>query len=315
MKRLYFPHTAIAPDLAAALYAALGPTTLLHPLREAVSGRTSELAEARQVELMFPARGDGEDLMTAMASFRHWAAEHAGSDLSGLVGRGEAVPFFGADAPSRIAAEIKDGLETREGAARGERLQRARLLLLLAEEFDAHHSELASDLKACADEERRMLEELKGDDDALAETVGLPATAAAAPVMHMLAPRVAAWAQLALATADAWNTDPPALLLTGCREVLDHVSDSSAAEILLDGHPVSPDSEGLRTWLGDPQGPPPGDETPPTAPSIRLTLVRLNGPGLLGWLREMAGAGSGVAPGPDGDLSAHAVLVGMVEQG
>ena len=78
MKRLLFPHTAIAPGLAAALYAALGPTTLLHPLREAVPGRTSELAEDRQIELIFPAPGDGEDLMSALASFRHWVAEHAG---------------------------------------------------------------------------------------------------------------------------------------------------------------------------------------------------------------------------------------------
>ncbi len=315
MKRLFFPHTAITPALAAALHAVLGPTTLLHPLREAVSGRTAELAEDRQIELIFPARGDGEDLMTAMASFRHWAAGHAGSDLSGLVGRGEAVPFFGADAPSQIIAEIKGGLEPRGEAASGERLQRARLLLLLAEEFDARQSELASDLMACADEERRILEELKGDDDALAETVGPPATIAAAPVMHMLAPRVAAWAQLALATADAWAADPPVLLLAVCREVLDHISDSSSAEFLLERHPVSPTSEGLRAWLADPRGLPPADETPVSAPSIRLTLVRLNGQGLRGWLRGMAGVGSGAVPDPGDDPSAHAVLAGMVERG
>ena len=315
MKRLFFPYTAMAPELAAALNAALGPTTLLHPLPEAVADRTSGLAEARQIELIFPAREDGEDLMTAMASFRRWAAERAGTDLSGLVIRGEAVPFFGADASSRIAAEIRKGAAVTAGTAHAERLQRARLLLLLAEEFDTRHRELASDLRACENQERRMLEALKGEGDPLAGSTGQAAATAAVPVMHMLAARLAAWAQLALALADQWAADRPALFLTDCREVLDHVCDQTAAEMLLDGHPVSPAAGELSAWLAAPQSPPPVAETPSAVPSIRLSLVRLTDRGMFAWLRGMAGAGVDAAPDPDRDASADSVLVGMVARG
>ncbi len=314
MKRLFFPHTAIAPDLAAALHAALGPTTLLHPLPEAVAERTAELAEALWVELIFPSKGDGGALMAAMAAYRRWATEHAGNDLSGLAGRGETIPFFGADAASRIAAEIRSGSGVTAAGAHEERFQRARLLLLLAEEFETHHSEIAADLSACEFKERQMLEALKGEDDAFPGGAAPLSTTAAAPGIHMLAARVAAWAQLALAAADLWAAVPPALFLTDCREVLDHVADSSAAEILLDHHPVSSASEGLRAWLTAPQGPPPAAEKSAATPSIGLTLVRLYGRGAFGWLQGLAGAGSGDAAQSEPDPCANAVLVGMVER-
>ena len=313
MNTLFFPHTAIAPDLATALHAALGPTTLLHPLPEAVTDRTAALADARQVELVFPFQGDGDTLMAAMAAFRDWAVEHAGNDLSGLVGRGAPIPFYGADATSRIVAEIKAGRGEPAENERKARLQRARLLLLLAEDFETRHSELADDLSAFEADERQMLEELKGDDDALPGAAGPSSTTAPAPVMHMLAARVAAWAQLALAATDLWTADPPALFLTDCREVLDYITDQTAAETLLDRHPVSSSSDGLRAWLAAPQGPPPAAESSVT-PAIRLTLVRLTGREVFGWLRGLAGVGSGGATDPDSGPSANAVLLGMIAQ-
>ncbi len=315
MKRLFFPHTAMGPGLAAALHTALGPTTLLHPLPEAVADRTAELAEARQVELLFPLRGDGDALTTAMASFRLWAAEHAGNDLPGLVGRGGPIPFFDAEATSRITAEIKSGRGAATEAARGERMRRARLLLILAEEFESRHSELADDMSAFELKERRMLEELKGEDEASAITVGPSSAGAAAPVVHMLSARVTAWAQLALAAADWWSADPSVLFLTDCREVLDHVTERTTPETVLERYPVASASAGLRAWLADPQGPPPAEETSAATATIGLTLVRLSGQDTFGWLRGLAGARPGATTDPDCDPSAHAVYVGLVEQG
>ncbi len=313
MKRVFFPHTMITPVLAEALQAALGPMTLYHPLPEAVDAQTAKLAEAQQIELAFPCPEDGGRLVAAIASFRSWAAAHGGRDLAGLMGRGAEPPFFGADATSRIVAEIKSGHRAPTAETTTERLHRSRLLLMLAQELDARRSELTADWRSLEAQERRMLEELKGEDKAVTGGIGAVAPSAAPAPLHMLTARIGAWAQLALQSEDWGGTSPAALFLTDSAEVLDYVTELSAADPLLSRHPVSAASERLRAWLADPQGSPPMTATPPPAtPALHLTLVRLPGMDTPGWLRRLAGLSSTDIPGPDRHATAEGVFVGSV---
>ena len=314
MKRLFFPHTMIAPELAEALHVALGPTTLFHPLPAVVDAQTGDLAEARKIDLVFPCAEDGGALAVAIASFRDWAAEHAGRDLAGRMGRGAEIPFFGEDAASRIAAEIKAGAGADDASAAAERLLQARLLLVLAQEHDASRSELTADLCGLEAQERRMLEELKGDDDAFAGAVGALPPTAAPPTLHMPAARIGAWAQLALAAEDFWRAASTALFLTDSAEVMDHVTDLLETEPLLRDYPVAAAAEELQTWLADLQAPLPAAEKASAAPVFRLTLVRLPGMDTSEWLGRLAGPSSRDASGPDSKAAAEGVLVGLVER-
>ncbi len=314
MKRLFFPHTMIASDLAEALHAALGPTTLFHPLPAAVDVQSGKLAAAQKIDLVFPCAEDGGALAAVIASFRDWAAEHAGRDLAGRMGRGAEIPFFGEDATSRIAAEIKAGAGADAASTAAAGLLQARLLLMLAQEHDAHRSELTADLRWLETQERRMLEELKGDDDALMGEMGASPVTAVPPTLHMPAARIGAWAQLALAAEDFWRTAPAVLFLTDSAEVMDHVTEQFTAEPLLRRYAVAAATDELQTWLVDPKGPPPVAEKAAVAPALRLTLVRLTGMDAPEWLGRLTGKSWRDASEPDPDAAAEGVLVGMVEQ-
>jgi hypothetical protein len=319
MKRLWFPYTSIEPGLAEALQASLGPLTLFHPLPEAVNEQTQKLAQAQVIELVLPCAGDAPRLMGTLEDFRTWAAEHAGQDLSGLLGQGPGIPFFDAETTARIAAEARTGAVKAVETTPAERLQRARLLLLLAQELDASDRELAADLRHLETQERRMLEALKGED--AIETAlggeGTLARPAATPPLHMLVPRIGAWAQLVLQAQVFWDANPQVLCLTDSPDVWAHVTEQVEAEPLLSEHGLTSASEDLAAWLTDPRGQPPLASTvppPATTPPLWLTVCRLPQVSPREWLRQQGGVK--LSPRPSDRASeSSGVLVGHVMPG
>ena len=316
MKPVFFPHTSIEPALAAALNACLGPVTLFHPLVEA-AGHLAVLAEARQIELVLPCPDGADRLLAALDGFKRWASEHAGQDLAGLMRQHPEIPFFDTHATSRIAAEVKSaGLAPGETTAE-DRLHRARLLLLMAQEFDVSRRELETDFRRLEVQERRMLAMLKGEaaDAAGGETGASPA-GAERPPLHMPRARTAAWARLALQAEAFWRANTDILFLTASMDVLDHVRAQAAAEPLLSGHIAAGGSDDLQAWLADPQGPPPINAAPAmnsTASPVGLTLFRLPGRQPQEWLRQLAGEGAAVPVETLRRASARGALAGHAE--
>lgn len=317
MKRLFFPHTQIEPILAEALQTSLGPVTLFHPLPEAVGDRTDKLSRAGRIELVHPCPGDGATLEMALQAYKCWAAEHEGQDLAGRMRAGSEIPFFDPDASARIAAEVKSGGTVPMEVTDDERLQRARLLLIMAQELDTRHRELAVDFQGLEVQERRMLEMLKGEaetDAGLAELVTGSAVANSPP-LHMLRARLTAWALLALQAEDFWDTNPEICFLTDSADVLDHITEHAEAENLLDRHLMPPGSEGFRAWLANPQGQPPSAETEVpasmTAP-VSMTLVRLPALAPRDWLRQLAGPSLSAPVTSNRRAESDGVLVGLV---
>jgi hypothetical protein len=320
MKRVLFPHTSIAPAMAAALHAGLGPVTLFHPLAEA-AGQLAALMQTQQIELVYPCPDDADMLLAAYEGFKRWASEHAGQDLAGLMRQGPAIPFFETDATARIAAEIRSaGVAPAEATAK-DHLYRARLLLLMAQELDASRQELEADFQRLAAQESRMLAMLKGetavvDDAALGEAGASMAPAGRIP-LHMPTERIAAWAQLALQAKAFWRADSEIIFLTESMDVLAHIREQVEAESLLNEHIVAPGSDELCAWLVDPHDPPPmtaASTVDSTTVSIGLTVCRLPGLETREWLRQLAGD---VAAAP-GELSPRSptkgILVGHVER-
>ena len=311
MKTIYFPQTHIEPALAEVLPAGFGRLTLLHPSQEALDAQTAALAETNRCELVFPCREDAAAPGETIEALRRWAAEHAGQDLAGLLRRAPDIPFFDADASARIATEVKSGgAASSLTASSAQRLARARLLLVMAQEFDRSHHELASDFQRLEAQERRMMASLKGESEALdtAEQGSGQHAETTAP-LYMLAERLEAWAHLALAAEDVWAHDPVVWFLTDNRGVLEQVADQAEAEIFLDSRLSRSAFEGLRAWLSDPQGPPPTVEPPgpSTSPALQLTLVGLPRLSRDRWLLRLAGA----APVNDADTDRPAPVLGV----
>ncbi len=323
MKTLCFPQTLMEPVLAEVLPAGFGPLTLLHPSREALDDQTAVLAEAHQIELIFPG---GEDAAVAAApgetieTLRRWAAENAGQDLTGLLRRAPDIPFFDADASARIAAEIKSDRSASPAATSAQRLQRARLLLVMAQELDRSHRELATDFQRLEAQERRMMALLKGESatPGIGEPGYGPRPTATAP-LHMLAARVEAWAQLALTAEDVWSPDPVVWFLTGSLEVLAYIQDQAEANVLLDRRLSRDALEGLNAWLCDPQSLPPTMAAPAesagkspglsASPALHLTLIDLPGLSRDRWLRRLAGAAPANEAVPDRPAPAARVRI------
>ncbi|MBL0714509.1 MAG: hypothetical protein JJV98_12495 [Desulfosarcina sp.] len=313
MKTLFFPQTLIEPALAEALQAIFGPVTLLHPSPEAVAEQTAALVKAHLIELVFPCRGDGAALGAAIASFKRWASDHSGEDLAGLMRQGRKSPFFGEDATARIVAEVKAGRAAAPKATAAERLHRARLLLMMAQELDLHRRELATDFQRLEAQERRMIDVLKGEeksDAAIRDRPRLSTPATTSP-LHMLPERIWAWAQLATQAEDFWEQNPEACFLTDDADVLAHITDQEEADTLLTRHPVPHGSEALRAWIADPRGQPPMLESPPPQP-LRLTLMRLPQPSPFEWVRRLAGNTPTDPTAPDQTGKFNGVLVGHV---
>ncbi len=317
MKCVFFPHTSIAPALATALHAGLGPVTLFHPLVEAAGELAGSMHE-EQIELVFPCPDDADLLLAAYEGFKRWASEHAGQDLAGLMRQGPAIPFFDTDATARIAAEIRSAGVAPPEAKTKEHLYRARLLLLMARELDASRWELEADFQRLEVQERRMLAMLKGEAaaaDAVGE-IGSPMAGAGRTPLHRPAVRIAAWAQLALQAQAFWRADADFIFLTESMDVLEHVKEEVAAECLLNKYIVAPGSDDLGAWLADPLDQPPlsaAASVDATTASVGLTVYRLPGLETDQWLRQLAGEAVAASGEMFGRSSASGVLVGHVE--
>ena len=318
MKTIYFPQTLIEPALAEVLPAGFGPLNLLHPSQEALDEQTAALAETNRCELVFPCREDAAAPGETIEALRRWAAERAGQDLTGLLRHTPDIPFFDADASARIAAEIKTGRSASPAATSARRLQRARLLLIMAQEHDRSQYELMTDFQRLEAQERRMMASLRGESEAPgAGEPGSGLRPETTTPIYMLAERLEAWAQLALAAEDVWAQDPVVWFLTDNRGVLEHVTDQVEAEILLESRLSRGALEGLRVWLSDPQGPPPAVEAPGASTSrvLQLTLIGLPRFSRNRWLRWLAGdtslnASTADRPVPASDVRiAYAALV------
>jgi hypothetical protein len=318
MKRVFFPHTSIGPDLATALHASLGPLTLFHPLAEA-AGELVALKQTQQIELVLPCPQDADTLLAAYEGFKRWASEHVGQDLAGLMRQGAAVPFFEADATARIAAEIRSAGAAPPEAAAEDHLYRARLLLLMAQELDANRRELEADFQRLEDQERRMLAMLKGEAataDTIATQIGSSMARAGHLPFHMPTERITAWAQMALQAGAFWRADAENLFLTENMDVLAHVMERGESEPLLDKHIVASGSDELGAWLAEPHDqPPPVAASPSDSPtaSVRLTVCRLPGIETREWLRQLAGQGAVPSDEALRRSSDGGVLVGHVE--
>lgn len=294
MKPIFFPHTSIDPALAAALSAIFGPVTLFNPLAEA-TGQLAALEQARQIELVLPCPDEADMLVAAHEGFKSWAREHKGQDLAALLQQSPVIPFFDANAAARIAAEIRSPAKAPAETTDEDRLQRACLLLLMAQELDARRRELESDFNRLESQERRMLAMLKGEvevDDATGVESGERSSGAGGSSLHMASARITAWARLALEADAFWRENTETIFLTASPDVYANVRDQVETDDVLAEHLVLPGSDRLSAWLADPQGPPPTSAVPApntTPPAFALTVVRLPRLGPLQWLRRLAG--------------------------
>ena len=161
-----------------------------------------------------------------------------------------------------------------------------------------------------------MMALLKGEADAPGvDKHGAGMTPETAPPLYMLAERLEAWAQLALAAEDVWTQDPVVWFLTNNREVLAHIMDQAEAEILLDSRLSRGALASLEAWLSEPQGLPPTVELPEESPGpstsldLQLTLIGLPRVSRDRWLQWLAGNAPLNASAADRPLSASSVWI------
>lgn len=216
---LYFPFTYINDAVAGSLIQSLGRIALLRPSEDALPPDMARWRD-RGLEIRVPVSADGDRLAAVVREYRQWAELHEGMDLAALgemASRGapDDEPLHG------IVSELRRRQGGEVPAPDPDRLFQDRLFLALAQDFDWRQAELTEGLAKAGDSGRRLLAELRGEEDAdeLAaldlEGIRLPRVPDD-PGAHLTRRRLEAWGGLLRESGDF-----PSILVTDSPAVMD----------------------------------------------------------------------------------------------
>jgi len=241
LNAVLFPFSWISPAQLSALEALSIRPVVLTPSEGKITPDLLKWQAAGRIEILVPLRGDDDRLGRFLREYRSWADAHRGTDISlARILEGE-IPFFDDSHVARIRSEIRRGRSgAGEGAGPDQRLTRARLFLLMAQEYDRQSREIEQDLENLQGLESAMFTELH-EGRRPPGFKGLDASAAAFdPGRFMTEERIRAWGRLYLASGPAETA--AGMFVTPSRAVLEAVLEAA------------PDPETVRSAVVDAGG-------------------------------------------------------------
>jgi hypothetical protein len=216
----------------------LGVLAVYAPLPEQVPETMRRFAAQGLLDLRTPGSLDAGRLALALDQFRQWADMHRGSiaDMAGfLKSSAGRPPLVDPTSPTQISSEVRRFGESRKETEVAP-LFRAALFLAMAQSYDRHHDDMARELGAVSDMEKRMLERLTGDGGedpgGALRTTGSDSglQSGEEPGLFMTDERIGAWAELALA-----DSPPAHLFLTTSPAVMGQLGERFPDAVFL-GH-------------------------------------------------------------------------------
>ena len=227
MQPIYFPFTYVADSVAEVLAACFKQITVYRPLPDKLPEAMQLWVRKGILNMRVPAKENNEEIERAAEEYLSWANLHQnGSAVKAafISVKNRAASFADHSSTSHIVAEIKDHVNGRTLSKEPLNLFRARIFLYFAQQYDQQRKSITDDLKACQDQEKKLMEALKKEADSLVadfssgQTVDLVDFAA-----YMPTGRLEAWAQLCL--KDSFDS---ALFVTTHRSILEEVIDQTS---------------------------------------------------------------------------------------
>lgn len=244
---IYFPFTIISDPVYRLMDFFFEGVVLYQPGDTEIPKPMRKLVSDGMVALRVPEKNMAGELESARAAFIDFAGLHGGNTGSVFGANQGQVPFFSDESVSSLRERIKSD---RNGSPEtGDSLFRARLFLLLAQEYDRQNESVHMDLGRIAGMEADLLADIR-EPDTLEKDHGL--FPGRPPADHdreyMIPERVMAWSKLALR-----DTSRPDFFLTSSGDAFENFIEAAGQiETLLEIKSVSPVSPNpiMKTALG-----------------------------------------------------------------
>ena len=234
MNAIVFPFTWISSAQLSALEAFSVRPAVFLPSDRGIAEELLKWHEAGRIDLAIPVKGDGDRMAHLLRDYQGWADAHRGADISlSRIMEGK-IPFFDEAHVARIRSEIRRGPEKGvDSADPAQRLTRARLFLLIAQQFDYQSREIEQELENLKGVESAMFSELHEGRKPTGPKGRKVSAAAPDTGRFMTEERIRAWSRLYLAS-EVGETGQK-MFVTSSRDVLETVLDAA------------PDTEGVRS--------------------------------------------------------------------
>lgn len=237
MQAILFPHTYIPAAVCEAVAAYFRPLRIYQPTSHKIPAPLQALSQKGSIKIVIPVRHDDEKTAALLLEYRKMAELHQDGLRDYLKRRTQTVPFFDESAISRLKGDIRKGASKAE---KEEPLLKARLFLQMAQELDLQNEEISRKLEETRRTEKRLFSDLVGGSEtSFQTTMRTPSIQNVASSGHMLQSRIVAWAQLFWEDNVPEMTDGPIVLITTCREALEHLLERlPESEPILTGAPL-----------------------------------------------------------------------------
>jgi hypothetical protein len=200
-KPVYFPHTYLSPETAAAIRSAFSSVVGYQPVAGRRPPDMQELVESGFLEIVAPAPDDEERLDRVIQELERWGRlQQGGAGLLAVFfsNRPDSDPLMADGTTAQIASEIRRPPSDALPAAQ-EALMRSAVFLQLAHQVDRQSYQVHAELKGCGHAYAELLDALAGED---ARPPQAPVAPPAGPLLperdSLLEHRLRAWSRLFL---------------------------------------------------------------------------------------------------------------------
>ena len=171
MQPIYFPFTYISEPVMQALNTYFPSCSVYLPSRRNIPEIMQAWQRRERLHFRVPVTGDGAKLVASLKNYYQWAELHQDrqrSLLSQLQAQNTEIPFFDDTSTSHIRAKLKKMAESSpfagaSGEGNSDPLYTARIFLSIAQELDAQHDAVETDLNALNVKEHNLFSELQGE--------------------------------------------------------------------------------------------------------------------------------------------------------
>jgi hypothetical protein len=169
MQPIYMPFTHISEKLADNISHLLGPVILYQPGGLPVPFKISQLSESNSIKIRIPSEPKDDDPLARIQQDYHaWAkglSSRSRIDIRAFMASSDKIPFYQESSSAHIRTEINQLCRGESLGLRNDPILTARLFLALAQEYDVQKLELAQEMSAVAHMEKKLLKNLKGDQE------------------------------------------------------------------------------------------------------------------------------------------------------